>query len=102
MGTLLMAAIVLCCGAAFTAFALYVVAGPGVEEAPPGKTVWVPVGNFFVDEAGEGSLASSPSARSHTLRLEEHVRREHAAAANFLTVLTPESLHAPINPSQMD
>ena len=102
MGTLLMAAVVLFFGAAFTFLALYVAASPGVEESPPEKTVWVPVGSFFMDETGKEQGSALSTSPSSNLRLEDHVRREHAAAANFLNVLTPESLHAPIDPSQMD
>jgi hypothetical protein len=99
METLLMAAVVLVFGGGFMFWALYLMASPGVPETAATKTVWVPVGRFFMEET-----ESSPGTeiRGSHLNLDDHVRREHAAAANFLTVLTPESLHAPIDPTQMD
>jgi len=102
MGTLLMAAVVLFSGAGLMFWALYLLASPGTPEPTATKTVWVPVGGFFMDEAEAPGSASLHRSQMSTLRLEEHVRREHAAAANFLSVLTPESLHASIDPSQMD
>lgn len=67
------------------------------EEVPAEAPVRAatPDARFFLPETAVVAVEADSPLQAMLSRLEDHVRKEHAAAEEFLRGPSPESLHAP-------